>query len=109
FDESVTTVRAGTADYPITVRAAGARGSVLITSRGRVVTVTHAHVHIEGLILDGQYGYDVIVRITTPASGFVLRNTEVRRGSRDAVDIGSPSDVLIENCLIHHALNPAGG
>ena len=40
---------------------------------------------------------------------FILRNTEVRSTSRDAVDIGAPQDVLIEGSLIHHALNAADG
>jgi hypothetical protein len=33
----------------------------------------------------------------------------VRRSSRDLIDIGATPNVLIEGCLIHHALNAAGG
>jgi hypothetical protein len=38
-----------------------------------------------------------------------LRNVEVRRSSRDLIDIAGPHGVLIEQSLIHHALNAAGG
>jgi hypothetical protein len=109
FVESVATSRNGEARSPITLRAISGRGTVVITSRGRVVSIQHPHYVLDGLILDGQYGADDIVRLTAAASGFTLRNTEVRRTSNDAIDLGSPTDVLIENCLIHHALNAAGG
>src|SRR5436190_24331898 len=42
-------------------------------------------------------------------TGFTLRNSEVRRSGRDAVDMGAVDDVLIEGSLIHHALNSTGG
>jgi hypothetical protein len=109
FVESVHTSKAGEPRAPITLRALSGRGTVIITSRGRVASIQNPYNVLDGLILDGQYGADDIVRVATAASGFILRNTEVRRTSSDAIDLGSPADVLIENCLIHHALNAAGG
>ena len=109
YAESLATVRPGTAAAPITVRAREARGSVIVTVSGRVLTVGHPYNSVEGLVLDGQFGADDIVRIGSAATRFVLRNVEVRSTSRDAVDIASPDDVLIEGALIHHALNAAGG
>ncbi len=48
----------------------------------------------------------------TPSVGahfLTLRNVEVRRSSKDLIDMGSPRGVLIEGSLIHHALNAADG
>ncbi len=63
---------------------------------GRVATIAHPHVVLDGLILDGMYGADDAVRVTSAASGLVLRNLEVRRSSRDCVDMAAPTDVLVE-------------
>ena len=60
-------------------------------------------------MLDGQFGADDLVRVASGATRFVLKNTEVRRTSRDAIDMGAVQDALIEGALIHHALNSAGG
>ena len=109
YVERLATVRNGSSTAPITVRAAGARGSVVVTAPGRVLTVNHSYVVVAGLVLDGQYGPDDAVRISTAGHFFQLRNAEVRRATRDLVDIGGPRGVLIENSLIHHALNAADG
>jgi len=109
YDGPLVTVRHGEAGAPIRLRAAAGRGSVLVTARGRVLTVLHAHFIVEGLVLDGQYGHADTVVVRGPANGLVLRDTEIRRSSRDLVDMGNQHDVLIEGCLIHHALNAAGG
>jgi hypothetical protein len=80
-----------------------------VTSLGRVLAVHHADHIVEGLVLDGQYGPADTVTVGDEAHNLVLRDVEVRRSSRDLVDIGGPSGVLIERCLIHHALNASGG
>jgi len=49
------------------------------------------------------------VRVTSAGNFLELRNVEVRRSSRDLIDLGSPEGVVIDGCLIHHALNPVGG
>ena len=109
FNESIRSVRDGSTSLPITVRAANGRGSVMITASGRVLTVAHAYIAVEGLVLDGQYGADDLVRLSSAATGFRMVNTEVRRSENDAIDMGAVQDVMIENSLIHHALNPANG
>jgi hypothetical protein len=109
YAERLATVRNGSAVARITVRAAGARGSVVVTAPGRVLTVNHSYVVVEGLVLDGQYGLDDTVRISTAGHFFQLRNTEVRRATYDLVDLAAPQGVVIENSLIHHALNAANG
>ncbi len=109
YEESIHTVRNGKAGAPITLKADGARGSVVITVSGRVLSVAHTFFTAEGLVLDGQFGISDTVRVTEHGSGFILRDSEVRRSSRDPVDILGGRDMLIERCLIHHALNPIDG
>ena len=109
YSERLSTVRAGSAGVPITIRARDGRGSVIVTASGRVLTINHSWVIAETLVFDGQYGQDDIVRISSGGTGFTLRNSEVRRTTRDAVDMGAVEDVLIEGSLIHHALNAANG
>jgi hypothetical protein len=74
-----------------------------------VLTVNHAYFTIERLVLEGQYGTDDLVRVATAGHGFTVRNSELAHTSRDAIDMNGPEDVLIEDSLIHHALNPANG
>ena len=110
YTESVQSVRHGTPQLPIRLRAVGARGSVLVTAPGRVLRVDHAYFTVEGIVIDGQYGLSDTIRTSAGASYLTIRNTEVRRSTQDLIDItGSPTGVLIENCLIHHALNAANG
>ena len=109
YPEALRTVRSGAAGAPIRLRAAAGRGSVVVTAPGRVLTVGHAYLIVEGLVLDGQYGLDETVRISNQGEFFELLNTEVRRSSRDLIDMGSAQGVLVDGCLIHHALNAAEG
>jgi hypothetical protein len=109
YRESLRTARDGSRDYPIVLRSAAERGSAIIAFVGRVLTVRHAYFTVEGLVLDGEYGNDDTVRIETTGNSVTIRNTEVRRSTRDLIDIGGPSGVIVEGCLLHHALNAAGG
>ena len=109
YRESLQTARSGTASLPIRLRAHPERGTTIVTFAGRVLSVNHAHVTVEALVLDGEYGAADTVVVASTANFFTLRNTEVRRSSRDLIDIRAPQGVLIEGCLIHHALNAANG
>jgi hypothetical protein len=109
FSERISSVRGGTAALPITIRARNGRGSSAVTASGRVLTISHPYLVVEALVLDGQFGTDDLVRVSSSATRFTLRNSEVRRTSRDAIDMGSVEDVLIEGSLIHHALDATGG
>lgn len=108
YFETLLSVRSGAAGAPITLRAAQPRTAV-VTRAGRVLSVGHAYLVVDGLVLDGQYGGDDVVRVTGAGDFLQLRNTEVRRTSRDLIDLGNPEGVVIEGCLLHHALNAAGG
>src|SRR5687767_3346033 len=65
YTERIRTVRSGGAGKPIRLRGTGQRGAVLVTSRGRVLSVSHAYFVAEGLIIDGQYGADDTVQVGT--------------------------------------------
>lgn len=108
YNETLTSVRDGASSAPVTLRAATPR-TAIVTRAGRVLTVGHAYLVVDGLVLDGQYGADDVVRVTGGGDFLLLRNSEVRRSSKDLIDLGSPVGVLIEGCLLHHALNAAGG
>ena len=109
YTESIRTVRSGSAGARIHLRAQGPRGTVVVTASANVLRVDHAHITVEGLILDGQYAAADTVDVNSTAHFLTLRNLEVRRSTKDLIDIGNPQGVLIEQCLIHHALNAAGG
>lgn len=109
FNESLRTVRNGTAAAPIRVRAQGERGTTLVTFAGRVFTFNHAYVTAEKLVFDGQYGLSDTILVGSAAHFTTLKAVEVRRSSRDLVDIRAPQGVVIEDALIHHALNATNG
>jgi hypothetical protein len=109
YAESVRTVRSGAPERPIRVVAEGMRGSAILTAPGRVLRVDHAHLVVEGLVFDGQYGERDTVDVNDGGHFFTLRNVEVRRSSRELIDMGAPHGVLIEDSLIHHALNATNG
>jgi hypothetical protein len=109
YAESLVTRRAGEPGAPITIRTTQAPLSALVRSTGRVLRVSHAHVVVDGLILDGQFGAADAVRLESGAHHFVLRRSEVRRSGRDCIDMGGPNDVLLENSVIHHCLWWDGG
>jgi hypothetical protein len=108
YNESLSTVRNGAATTPVTLRASQPR-TALVTRLGRVLTVGHAYLVVDGLVLDGQYGPDDTVRVTANGDFLQLLNTEIRRSTKDLIDLASPEGVVIDGCLIHHALNAAGG
>src|SRR5262245_42503022 len=109
YNGAIQTVRDGLSAQPIRIRAAGSRGSVIVTAPGRVLTIDHPYHIVEGLVLDGQYGPADTVVVNAGAHYLALRNLEIRHSSRDLVDIASPRAVVIEDCLIHHALNAENG
>lgn len=104
YAESLSTVRAGRDGLPITVKAAKGRGTVIVTRAARTLQVSHPDVVVDGLVFDSQYAAADAVTVANAAHRFVLRNAEVRRTSRDCIDMGAPQDVLIEQSLIHRCL-----
>jgi hypothetical protein len=108
YAEALQTARAGTPAAPITIKSDGT-GEVLVTVAARVLQVAHAYTVVEGMVFDAQYADADAVQIETAAEGATLRAVEVRRATRDCIDMGSPAGVTIEGAKIHHCLNAAGG
>jgi hypothetical protein len=106
YAQGIQTKRAGMEGSPITVRG---EAGVLVTAAGRLLTVAHPHHVFEKIVFDAQYADQDAVRIETAATATALRQCEVRRAQRDCIDMGSPTNVLVEGCLIHHCLNATGG
>ena len=104
YAEGLTTYRGGLSGAPITIKASGGARSALVTRAGRVLEVLHPYIVVDGLVLDGQYAATDAVRVSSAADHFVLRNAEVRRSSRDCVDMGGPDGVLIEATSINRCL-----
>ncbi len=108
YAERLVTVRGGLTDAPIVITG-DPQARAILQVPGRVATITHPHVRIEHLVLDGEFGTDDAVRVGSEAHHLVLRDVEVRRAGRDCIDMGSPTNVLIEDALVHSCLNAAGG
>lgn len=104
YAETLSSVRGGTADAPVTIRAAKGQGTVVVSRSGRVLTISHPFLVVDGLTFDGGYGAADAVKLTSGASHFVLRHAEVRRSGRDCIDMNGPTDVVIERSTIHHCL-----
>jgi hypothetical protein len=109
YPEALRSVRHGTSAKPIVIRAVEGRGSALVTGRHTILAVAHAHHRVDGLVMDAQYAAADAVIVRTSGHHLVLRNSEIRRTAKDAIDIAAAEGVLIEDTLIHHALNAAGG
>lgn len=108
YAESLKSARNGTAQSPITLRAASG-AKVEVSFAGVLLRVDHAYLVVESLVLDGQYANADLVDVNDGATGLVLRKTEIRRATKDCVDMAGPADVTIDQCLIHHCLNATGG
>ncbi len=109
YKEAVRTVRGGSAGAPITLKAESGQGPVVITTDATVLQVDHSFIVVEGLVVDAAYAPRMAVKVNAGVRSFVMRHVEVRRSSRDCVNIGAAVDVLIEDSLIHHCLNSTGG
>ena len=109
YAEAVRTVRGGTIDQRIVIKAEQPGTAVLTTRANTVLRVSHAFVTVQGLVVDGQYGAFDAVIVDSTAGDLLLQNTEVRRTSKDCIDIRAPGGVVIEGALVHHCLNAAGG
>ena len=109
YTEALKTVRGGTPTAPIALRTESGGAVTVTQAAAPVLRVDHAYLLVDGLILDGQYGAADTLDVNSGATGFVLRNAEVRRSGRDCIDIGAAAGVSIEQSLVHHCLNATGG
>ncbi|HZI78758.1 MAG TPA: choice-of-anchor Q domain-containing protein [Vicinamibacterales bacterium] len=109
YSERVRTVRGGTSVSRLVIRAETDGKAILSSAAGNVVRVSHPYVTIRGLVVDGQYGpYDAVL-VDSAATSLILQYLEVKRSSKDCIDIRATANVVVEQSLIHHCLNAANG
>jgi hypothetical protein len=109
YAERVRTVRGGTASSRLVIRAERDGTAIVTSSAGNVVRVSHPYVTIRGLVVDGQYApYDAVV-VDSAATALILQYLEVKRTSKDCIDIRATANVVVERSVIHHCLNAANG
>jgi hypothetical protein len=109
YSERVRTVRGGTASKRLVIRAESDGTAILANGAGTVVRVSHPYVTIRGLVIDGQYGpYDAVL-VDSAATALLLQYLEVKRSSKDCIDMGAPANVVVEQSVIHHCLNATNG
>ena len=109
YAERVRTVRGGTSASRLTIRAEVDGKAVLTSGTGNVLRVSHPYVTVRGLVVDGQYGLYDAVLVDSAAAALLLQNLEVKRTSKDCIDIRAVANVVVEKSLIHHCLNATNG
>jgi hypothetical protein len=109
YAERVRTVRGGTSANRLVIRAESIGTAVVTSGAGNVVRVSHPYVTIRGLVVDGQYGaYDAVL-VDSAATALLLQDVEVKRASKDCIDMRATANVVVERAVIHHCLNATNG
>ena len=109
YGERVRTVRGGTSSSRLTIRAEVDGKAVLTSATGNVLRVSHPYVTVRGLVVDGQYGLYDAVLVDSGATSLLLQSVEVKRTSKDCIDMRAVANVVVEKSLIHHCLNATNG
>jgi hypothetical protein len=109
YREAIRSIRNGKTGARITLRSTSGRGSVLVTFAGTALRVDHPYLTVSGFVFDGRYAAVDLIDVNGGGDYLIFRDSEVRRTSRDGIDLGDPEGVVIEGSLIHHTLNAAGG
>ena len=116
YNESLVTDAHGTAADRITVRAVNSQAVTVSAPFGaRALDVRHAYTTFEGLIFDGNFTNNDLIRVRVEADYLHFRNNLARNGARDGIDLGENDTtigagydflegVLIENSRFHHFL-----
>jgi hypothetical protein len=109
YAERLRTIRGGTSTTRLVIRSEIDGKAVLTSASGNVVRVSHPYVTIRGLVVDAQYApYDAVL-VDSAATGLVLQYLDVKRTSKDCIDIRATANVVVERSTIHHCLNATNG
>ncbi|HUW81291.1 MAG TPA: right-handed parallel beta-helix repeat-containing protein [Phycisphaerae bacterium] len=107
YNESLTTVRDGSAIAPITV-SAWADEIVWVTDSSRVLSLQNQHTIVDGINFDGQFtDDDGMVRFYDGSNYSILRRSEIANAGNHQLWIDA-DDVLIEDVYVHHAISNWG-
>lgn len=104
YNEMISSKRDGSANQRITIKAYDPANRPLVKSNGQVADLNHAYITLDGFIIDGQFGNSDVIKVKDGGDNLILRNCEIRNGTKDGIDLIQADDVLIENCEIHHFL-----
>lgn len=113
YSETLVVKASGTAEQPITIKAATPRKAVF-ARKGQAARIDGSFVRVEGLVFDSRYGDCTCVRAAGKQLHFV--DCEIRRAGTadgksggDGLQFFDSADCLVEKCFIHHCLATAGG
>lgn len=99
--------RSGTAGAPITLTAAPGEAVLVQVQPGlniHLLQTARSHIIIEGITFDGNYSTaNGLIRLDSGGTFQTFRRCEVRRQGNHLLRIDS-SDLLVEDCHIHHAI-----
>jgi hypothetical protein len=109
YAERLRTIRGGTSSKRLVIRAESDGTAILSSGGGNVVRVSHPYVTIRGLVVDGQYGFYDAVLVDSAATALILQDLEVKRSTKDCIDMRAVANVVVERSLIHHCLNATNG
>jgi hypothetical protein len=105
YSEALSTKAAGTSSARITLRAEGARGSVVNRyGSGTMMTISHPYWTVQGMVFDGNWGLIDGIQIGSAADYLLFQNNEVCNTKKDGIDMGSVENVTIDGCVIHNCL-----
>lgn len=114
YIESLHLTRGGTNAVMRLVICAEHPRMAVIQSTGTILTVDAPWVTVQGFVLDGGFGSNIVVRVGEEADHLILRDLEVKNSRRNGIDIGGGEiggcqDILIEGCTVHHMLAGSDG
>ncbi len=109
YNESLTVTSGGSAAASRLTLCAAHRRKATIRSSSRALKISAPWVTVLGFVVDGQWGSKDIVQADDKADNLVLRDLEIHSGKADGIDIGGGSaggctQILIDDCTIHHLL-----
>ena len=106
---TLTFPRSGQAGLPITLKAAAGEAVLVQTQPGAnisLIQTARSYITIEDLTFDGNYSTaNGLIRLDAGGAFQVFRRCEMRRQGNHLLRIES-SDLLVEDCNIHHAISP---
>ncbi len=100
----IQTVRAGSEDARITVVADTPRSAIVQGGTGTALLFGHDYHTFEGLVIDGEYFDEDLVR-GGGGNHVEFIDVEVRRSGDDCFDLRNATDILIEGSFIHHCVS----
>lgn len=104
FSGTLDVQRSGASGRPITIGAWDTGSDPVLFE----IVLRGDYIVVENLLVDHQKSASDAIRIRGSRNS-IIRNVEVRNGTRDGIDIDGADGLLIENVEIHHFLNGSFG